>query len=76
MAQACCATQRPVQLVCWVHPVPLPPVLNAPRELPGCRSGEFWIQCDVCDRWFDGKCVGMTAAKAEQQPQWKCPLCP
>lgn len=46
---------------------------------PNCghtyRSGEFWIQCDVCDRWFDGKCVGMTAKLAEQQPQWKCPLC-
>ncbi|PSC71925.1 PHD finger ALFIN-LIKE 2-like [Micractinium conductrix] len=40
------------------------------------RSGEFWIQCDECDRWFDGKCVGMTAKLAEEQPQWKCPLCP
>lgn len=39
------------------------------------RSGEFWIQCDSCDRWFDGDCVGMTAKMAEQQPQWKCPLC-
>lgn len=46
---------------------------------PNCghkyRSGEFWIQCDSCDRWFDGQCVGMTAKLAEQQPQWKCPLC-
>ncbi|KAL4419298.1 hypothetical protein ABPG77_001630 [Micractinium sp. CCAP 211/92] len=47
---------------------------------PNCgatyQSGEFWIQCDVCDRWFDGKCVGMTSKKANEQPQWKCPLCP
>lgn len=46
---------------------------------PNCgntyKSGEFWIQCDSCDRWFDGDCVGMTAKMAEQQPQWKCPLC-
>ncbi|KAI7841483.1 hypothetical protein COHA_004876 [Chlorella ohadii] len=46
---------------------------------PNCghkyRSGEFWIQCDSCDRWFDGQCVRMTAKLAEQQPQWKCPLC-
>ena len=48
-----------------------PLISNAAR-----RSGEFWIQCDECDRWFDGKCVGMTAKLAEEQPQWKCPLCP
>jgi hypothetical protein len=58
--------------------------LHPPRpRLPACflpplprSAGEFWIQCDVCDRWFDGQCVGMTAKLAEQQPQWKCPLCP
>lgn len=21
------------------------------------RSGEFWIACDYCDVWYDGKCV-------------------
>ncbi|KDD75614.1 hypothetical protein H632_c591p0 [Helicosporidium sp. ATCC 50920] len=46
---------------------------------PNCgrqyRSGEFWIQCDVCDRWFDGRCVGMSQVKAERQPEWRCPFC-
>lgn len=50
-----------------------PPHTRPPSLL---RSGEFWIQCDGCDRWFDGKCVGMTSKKANEQPQWKCPLCP
>ena len=21
------------------------------------RTGEFWIACDFCDVWYDGKCV-------------------
>ena len=25
--------------------------------LPACRTGEFWIACDFCDTWYDGKCV-------------------
>ena len=22
-----------------------------------CRQGDFWIACDYCDTWYDGKCV-------------------
>lgn len=40
-----------------------------------CRRGEFWIACDYCDRWFDGKCVNMTEKKAEAAKDWKCPFC-
>jgi hypothetical protein len=46
---------------------------------PNCgrryRPGEFWIACDYCDRWFDGRCVGMTPQKAERSARWKCPFC-
>ncbi|KAL3144252.1 hypothetical protein ABBQ32_004026 [Trebouxia sp. C0010 RCD-2024] len=46
---------------------------------PNCgrvyRSGEFWIQCDFCDTWYDGKCVQMTPGKAQRQGKWKCPAC-
>ena len=46
---------------------------------PSCgrryRPGEFWIACDCCDRWFDGKCVGMTPQKAERSARWQCPFC-
>jgi Alfin/PHD-finger len=48
-------------------------------DCPNCgrqyRTGEFWIACDICDRWFDGKCVNMNQAKADRQPDWKCPGC-
>ena len=46
---------------------------------PNCgkkyKTGEFWIACDFCDRWFDGKCVDMTQQKADRQPHWRCPMC-
>ena len=36
---------------------------------------EFWICCDVCEKWFHGKCVKITPAKAEHIKQYKCPGC-
>ncbi|RDX79877.1 PHD finger protein ALFIN-LIKE 1, partial [Mucuna pruriens] len=36
---------------------------------------EFWICCDTCERWFHGKCVKITPAKAESIKQYKCPSC-
>uniref|UniRef100_A0A1D1YDH2 PHD finger protein ALFIN-LIKE n=1 Tax=Anthurium amnicola TaxID=1678845 RepID=A0A1D1YDH2_9ARAE len=36
---------------------------------------EFWICCDVCERWFHGKCVRITPARAEHIKQYKCPGC-
>ncbi|XP_031262457.1 PHD finger protein ALFIN-LIKE 7-like [Pistacia vera] len=43
----------------------------------GDNSGtdEFWICCDVCEKWYHGKCVKMTPAKAEHMKQYKCPSC-
>ncbi|URD88494.1 PHD finger protein [Musa troglodytarum] len=38
-------------------------------------ADEFWIACDVCERWFHGKCVKITPAKAESIKQYKCPSC-
>ncbi|XP_038985336.1 PHD finger protein ALFIN-LIKE 3-like isoform X1 [Phoenix dactylifera] len=38
-------------------------------------SDEFWICCDICERWFHGKCVKITPAKAEHIKQYKCPWC-
>lgn len=36
---------------------------------------EFWIGCDSCERWYHGKCVKISAAKAQSIKQYKCPLC-
>ncbi|XP_043722362.1 PHD finger protein ALFIN-LIKE 7-like [Telopea speciosissima] len=38
-------------------------------------NDEFWICCDVCERWFHGKCVKITPARAEHIKQYKCPAC-
>ncbi|KAJ3673067.1 hypothetical protein LUZ60_006441 [Juncus effusus] len=38
-------------------------------------SNEFWICCDVCEKWFHGKCVKITPAKAQHIKQYKCPAC-
>ncbi|KAF6153644.1 hypothetical protein GIB67_027511 [Kingdonia uniflora] len=39
------------------------------------NGDEFWIGCDICERWFHGKCVKITPAKAENIKQYKCPSC-
>ncbi|MQL97033.1 hypothetical protein Taro_029716 [Colocasia esculenta] len=39
------------------------------------NADEFWIGCDVCERWFHGKCVKITPAKAESIKHYKCPSC-
>ncbi|KAK3042090.1 hypothetical protein RJ639_001792 [Escallonia herrerae] len=31
-------------------------------------ADEFWIGCDICEKWFHGKCVKITPAKAEIAP--------
>ncbi|KAK1628397.1 hypothetical protein QYE76_002712 [Lolium multiflorum] len=36
---------------------------------------DFWICCDLCEKWFHGKCVKVTPAKAEHIKQYKCPNC-
>ncbi|GER57675.1 PHD finger family protein [Striga asiatica] len=38
-------------------------------------ADEFWICCDICERWFHGKCVKITPARAEHMKQYKCPSC-
>ncbi|URE44258.1 hypothetical protein MUK42_04975 [Musa troglodytarum] len=35
----------------------------------------FWIFCDTCEKWFHGKCVKVTPAKAEHIKNYKCPWC-
>ncbi|KAK7281255.1 hypothetical protein RIF29_09067 [Crotalaria pallida] len=44
-------------------------------EIYASESVEFWICCDICEKWFHGKCVKITPARAEHIKQYKCPLC-
>ncbi|ONK61848.1 uncharacterized protein A4U43_C08F34210 [Asparagus officinalis] len=39
------------------------------------NANEFWIGCDICERWYHGKCVKITPAKAESIKHYKCPSC-
>ena len=32
-------------------------IIMSISQLAACRTGDFWIQCDFCDTWYDGKCV-------------------
>eukprot|EP00270_Netrium_digitus_P008636 TRINITY_DN2594_c0_g1_i1.p1 TRINITY_DN2594_c0_g1~~TRINITY_DN2594_c0_g1_i1.p1 ORF type:complete len:253 (+),score=41.57 TRINITY_DN2594_c0_g1_i1:356-1114(+) len=38
-------------------------------------ANEFWIGCDICQKWYHGKCVKVTPAKAEHIKHYKCPNC-
>eukprot|EP00245_Coleochaete_scutata_P001978 TRINITY_DN124_c0_g1_i1.p1 TRINITY_DN124_c0_g1~~TRINITY_DN124_c0_g1_i1.p1 ORF type:complete len:252 (-),score=61.23 TRINITY_DN124_c0_g1_i1:365-1120(-) len=38
-------------------------------------ASEFWIGCDICEKWFHGKCVKITPAMAEHMKVYKCPTC-
>ncbi|CAN6840416.1 unnamed protein product, partial [Brassica oleracea] len=38
-------------------------------------ASDFWICCDMCEKWFHGKCVKITPARAEHIKQYKCPSC-
>lgn len=38
-------------------------------------TDEFWICCDECEKWFHGRCVKITPAKAEHIKHYKCPSC-
>ncbi|GFR17190.1 PHD finger protein 3 [Trichonephila clavata] len=47
-----------------------------------CRrphNSRFMIQCDKCEEWFHGSCVGVTKLYGrqleEQKKEWICPVC-
>lgn len=39
------------------------------------KECEFWIWCDVCERWFHGYCVGVSEEDAKSIGKFECPLC-
>lgn len=45
-----CVAKGPARSLLSLHLVMLTKVLFS-------RTGDFWIACDFCDTWYDGKCV-------------------
>lgn len=43
-----------------------------------CRQPDdftFMIQCDRCENWFHGRCVGVSQRAARNTAKWCCPQC-
>ncbi|XP_065578887.1 death-inducer obliterator 1-like isoform X1 [Artemia franciscana] len=39
------------------------------------HNNRFMVCCDSCDKWYHGKCVGVTRILADISETWICPLC-
>ncbi|KAI4965651.1 hypothetical protein ZWY2020_006791 [Hordeum vulgare] len=39
------------------------------------HANAFWICCDICDQWFHGKCVNITASESKHLEVFKCRDC-
>ena len=52
---------------------PSEPVYCVCRRPDG--GDEFMIQCDRCEEWYHGKCIGVTEAAAEEIEEYECSLC-
>ncbi|KAL6878236.1 hypothetical protein ACP4OV_012406 [Aristida adscensionis] len=39
------------------------------------HKNEFWIYCNVCERWSHGKCVKTKAHEADKIRNYECPEC-
>jgi hypothetical protein len=55
-----------------------PPRTEDPQVHCTCRKpddGRLMIQCDRCDIWFHGRCVGVTVEEAQRLDEYVCPSC-
>ena len=41
----------------------------------GPGDGSFMLACDKCERWYHGRCVGLSKSVSEELTKWHCPRC-
>jgi hypothetical protein len=39
------------------------------------QEGEWMIECEHCQDWFHGECVGVKESEADTIVNWRCPKC-
>ncbi|KAI7833119.1 hypothetical protein BX661DRAFT_179205 [Kickxella alabastrina] len=56
---------------------------DEPQECPLCREDapielpayETWLQCDVCEEWYHGICVGISSSECGRIDKYHCHKC-
>ncbi|RWS08344.1 nucleosome-remodeling factor subunit NURF301-like protein, partial [Dinothrombium tinctorium] len=38
-------------------------------------ENKYYVCCDLCERWFHGRCVGLLQKEAQELPEYQCPQC-
>ena len=64
-----------VKVPAWAEKLPS---ANSEEVYCICRQpedGHFMIQCDKCDEWFHGRCVGVSSAEGVALDKYYCPKC-
>jgi Zn finger protein HypA/HybF involved in hydrogenase expression len=39
------------------------------------QEGEWMIECEACEGWFHGSCVGVKQEESHLLVDWRCPSC-
>ena len=66
---------KTVGQVLLFHPAPFRHEQDRQRCFCNTRSNGYMVLCETCHEWFHFKCVGLTAAEADDAQNWRCGYC-